>query len=95
MSPEQLQAYITSEADTVKVPYLVITGIFLFCCRADFICPPFLRFSRHERKEASTDSRKGLNRILDYPLHLIKGVMAQFLLCRGAGGSGEVSSFAS
>ena len=29
MSPQQLQAYITSEANMVKVPYLVITGIFL------------------------------------------------------------------
>jgi FHS family L-fucose permease-like MFS transporter len=29
MAPEQLQAYRATEANTVKVPYLVITGLFL------------------------------------------------------------------
>ena len=76
MSPEQLQAYITSEADTVKVPYLVITGIFLFVAALIYFAH-LPEVQPHERDEASTDSRKGLNRILDYP-HLIKGVIAQF-----------------
>src|SRR5712664_3290194 len=30
MTPDQLMAYSTSEANMVKVPYLIITGIFLF-----------------------------------------------------------------
>src|SRR5258707_1710670 len=30
MSPAQLQAYVASETNLVKVPYLAITGIFLF-----------------------------------------------------------------
>ena len=76
MSPQRLQAYITSEADTVKVPYLVITGIFLFVAALIYFAH-LPEVQPHEREEASTDPRKGLNRILDYP-HLIKGVIAQF-----------------
>jgi FHS family L-fucose permease-like MFS transporter len=76
MSPQQLQAYITSEADTVKVPYLVITGIFLFVAALIYFSH-LPEVQPHEREEASTDSAKGLNSTLDYP-HLIKGVIAQF-----------------
>ncbi len=56
MSPEQLQAYITSEADTVKVPYLVITGIFLFVAALIYFAH-LPEVQPHEREEASTDSR--------------------------------------
>ena len=34
--PAQLLAYRVSEANMVKMPYLVITGDFLVCCAADF-----------------------------------------------------------
>jgi len=76
MSPQQLEAYITSEADTVKVPYLVITGIFLFVAALIYFAH-LPEVQPQESEEASADSRKGLNGILDYP-HLIKGVIAQF-----------------
>jgi len=76
MNPQQLQAYVTSEADAVKVPYLVITAIFLFVATLIYFAhlpevqPP-------EREQLSGDSGKDLKSILAYP-HLIKGVIAQF-----------------
>src|SRR5712672_528072 len=76
MSPQQLQAYITSEANTVKVPYLIITGIFLFVAALIYFAH-LPEVQPHETDKASSDSGKGLNSILAYP-HLIKGIIAQF-----------------
>jgi MFS transporter, FHS family, L-fucose permease len=74
MSPAQLLAYRTSEANMVKVPYLVITGIFL--CVAVLI-----HFSQlpeiHESRESDEPSSARLSGIWTHA-HLVKGVIAQF-----------------
>jgi MFS transporter, FHS family, L-fucose permease len=76
MSPAQLQAYITSEANMVKVPYLVITGIFLLVALLIYLA--HLPEVQPQMKEyANTDATKGGKRVLAYR-HLIKGVIAQF-----------------
>jgi MFS transporter, FHS family, L-fucose permease len=76
MSAQELQAYVTSEANAVKVPYLVITAIFLLVA--------VMIYSAHlpevqlkDSADASSDPGKGLKSVLAYP-HLIKGVIAQF-----------------
>jgi FHS family L-fucose permease-like MFS transporter len=76
MSPQELQAYITSEANAVKVPYLVITAIFLLV--AVMIYSANLPEVQPEDNAATGGaSGKGLQSVLAYP-HLIKGVIAQF-----------------
>lgn len=76
MSPQQLQAYIISEADMVKVPYLVITGIFLLVAALVYFAH-LPEIQSHENKDGKGDPGKGLKSILAHP-HLTKGVMAQF-----------------
>ncbi len=76
MSPQQLQAYITSEANMVKVPYLVITGIFLLVAVMIYLAH-LPEVQPHEKDDAVGDSRKSLSSIFSHP-HLIKGVVAQF-----------------
>lgn len=75
MSPAQLLAYRTSEANMVKVPYLVITCVFLFVALLIF----FTRLP--EIQEASAPgqqaARANLRGTFTFP-HLIKGVLAQF-----------------
>ena len=76
MSPQQVQAYITSEANTVKVPYLVITGIFLLVAALIYFAH-LPEVQPQEKAEASDDSPKGLSSIFTHS-HLVKGVVAQF-----------------
>ncbi len=76
MSPQQLQAYITSEANMVKVPYLVITGIFLLVAVMIYLAH-LPEVQPHQKDDAVGDSRKSLSSIFSHP-HLIKGVVAQF-----------------
>ena len=76
MSPQQVQAYIASEANTVKVPYLVIAGIFLLVAALIYFAH-LPEVQPHEKDEASDDSPKGLSSILAHR-HLVKGVVAQF-----------------
>src|SRR5712692_11539489 len=76
MSPQQVQAYITSEANTVKVPYLVITGIFLLVAVMIYLAD-LPEVQPHEKDDENGTSTKGLNSVFAHP-HLIKGVVAQF-----------------
>jgi FHS family L-fucose permease-like MFS transporter len=76
MSPQQVQAYITSEANMVRVPYLVITSIFLLV--AALISLAHLpEAAARETVEAGEGTSKGFRDVLAHP-HLIKGVIAQF-----------------
>jgi FHS family L-fucose permease-like MFS transporter len=76
MSPANLLAYRVSEANMVKTPYLVITGIFLFI--AVLIALTRLPEISESRDAASTqDHKANLMGTLAFP-HLIKGVLAQF-----------------
>src|SRR4029077_13977407 len=76
MSPQRVQAYITSEANTVKVPYLVITGIFLLVAALIYLAH-LPEVQPHERDDANGNSPKRLSSVFTHS-HLIKGVVAQF-----------------
>ncbi|HMH01002.1 MAG TPA: L-fucose:H+ symporter permease, partial [Terriglobales bacterium] len=73
MSPEQLQAYQIAEANTVKGPYLVISGIFLLVAALIY----FSRLPEISEKHAEANGHPSLRGILRYR-HLVKGVVAQF-----------------
>jgi MFS transporter, FHS family, L-fucose permease len=77
MSPAQLKAYQVAEADTVKMPYLVIAGLFLGV--AALIFSSHLPEVREEdgEEDASGATAKGLRGLWPYK-HLLKGVWAQF-----------------
>jgi FHS family L-fucose permease-like MFS transporter len=76
MAPEQLQAYRVSEANMVKVPYLMIAGLFLGVA-------VLIYFSKlPEIKEAGEEgepeaAEKGIRGTWAHQ-HLAKGVIAQF-----------------
>ncbi|MFZ0733080.1 MAG: L-fucose:H+ symporter permease [Candidatus Sulfotelmatobacter sp.] len=72
MSPAQLLNYRASEANMVKTPYLVITGIFLFIALLIFLTKlPEIHESAVKSPEAD------LAGTLSHR-HLVKGVLAQF-----------------
>ncbi len=76
MTPEQVLAYRVAEANMVKVPYLIIAGIFLFVAA-------LIYFSKlpEIKEDAATDQAldvPGDRRGLWAHSHLIKGVLAQF-----------------
>jgi len=73
MSPEQLQAYQIAEANTVKGPYLVISGIFLLVAVLIY----FSRLPEISEKHAEANGHPSLRGIFRYR-HLVKGVVAQF-----------------
>ena len=75
MSSEQLMAYRMSEANMVKIPYLVITGIFLaVAVLIHFSNLPEVRPSKDaERRNAPTS----LKEIWSWT-HFVQGVLAQF-----------------
>jgi FHS family L-fucose permease-like MFS transporter len=75
MSQQQLEAYRGQEASMVRVPYLVITGIFLLVAALIY----FSRLPEVGSKESDSGNKAetGLSNILAHP-HLIKGVVAQF-----------------
>jgi MFS transporter, FHS family, L-fucose permease len=75
MSPSQLLNYRISEANMVKTPYLVITGIFLLIAALIFFTK--LPEIQESREVASADTRAKLTGALAFP-HLLKGVAAQF-----------------
>ena len=74
MSPEQFQAYQVAEADTVKVPYLVISGLFLTVAALIYFSK--LPEITQQAKNAESTARE-LRGLLKYG-HLLKGVAAQF-----------------
>jgi MFS transporter, FHS family, L-fucose permease len=76
MSPAQLLQYRVSEANMVKTPYLVITGVFLFVALLVFLTK-LPEIGDSEESEGGPADAK-LSGTLAFP-HLIKGVMAQFL----------------
>jgi FHS family L-fucose permease-like MFS transporter len=79
MSSQQLAAYRGHEASMVKVPYLVITGIFLLVAGLIYFAhlPEVTSEAEVTSEKRSDANGKGLNALLAHP-HLIKGVIAQF-----------------
>lgn len=76
MTPEQLRAYEFAEASTVKMPYLVIAGLFLMVAALIFFS--HLPEVREEEADRGAPSEAvGLRGLLPYK-HLLKGVAAQF-----------------
>jgi len=76
MSPQEVQAYIASEANLVKVPYIVITAIFLLVAALIYFAhlPEVAARQTSDNEEGES---KGLREIVSHS-HLIKGVIAQF-----------------
>ena len=76
MVPSQIEAYRTSVISTVKVPYLVIAGIFVAVAAMIFLAhlPEIGERSVGPKKASTTGELKA---ILRYG-HLVKGVVAQF-----------------
>jgi len=75
MSVAQVQAYRAEQASTVKLPYLLIAGIFLLVAAAIYFThlPDVV-----EEADGSTRAQAApTGPILSYP-HLVKGVLAQF-----------------
>jgi len=76
MSPVQSQAYQAMEANTVRMPYLVITGVFLAVATLIFFSNlPELR--EEDGGENLAAGETGLRGLRPYK-HLFKGVLAQF-----------------
>src|SRR6201997_726431 len=74
MSPSQLLSYRISEANMVKTPYMVITGIFLLIAILIFFTKlPEIK----ESTEGATERNAKASGTLAFP-HLLKGVVAQF-----------------
>jgi MFS transporter, FHS family, L-fucose permease len=73
MTPAQLQAYQVAEANTVKMPYLVITGLFLAVAALIF----FAHLPEVNEQDDNESRDTGLRGLLPYK-HLLKGVVAQF-----------------
>lgn len=76
MSAQQVQSYITSEANMVRVPYLVITAIFLLVAALIYFAH-LPEVDTRQTGEANEGKSKGLSHLLAHP-HLVKGVIAQF-----------------
>lgn len=76
MSTHQLSSYRAQEAGMVRIPYLVITGIFLLV--AGLIYYAHLpEVAAPEDKKENNALDKGFKSLLAHP-HLAKGVIAQF-----------------
>ncbi len=76
MSAQEVQSYITSEANMVKVPYLVITAIFLMVAALIYFAH-LPEVNARGIGEADEPASKSLGQVFAHP-HLIKGVIAQF-----------------
>jgi FHS family L-fucose permease-like MFS transporter len=76
MNAQQLQSYIASEMNTVRVPYLVVTAIFLavaaliYFAHLPEVHAPASAFGK-------TSEGNGKDRVLSHR-HLLRGVLAQF-----------------
>ena len=76
MSALEVQSYITSEANMVKMPYLVITSVFLLVAALIyFVHLP--EVDARQAGDAKEETSMGLGQVMAHP-HLIKGVLAQF-----------------
>ena len=78
MSPAQLQAYSASLAARVKMPYLAITGVFLFVFLLIFFAKLPEVQPKIEEEEREIEGPKGELSGLFAHKHLVKGVLAQF-----------------
>lgn len=76
MSPAQLHAYQVAEASTVRVPYLVITGLFLAVAVLIFFSN-LPEIGEETGDEEISVPAYGLRGLWPYK-HLLKGVLAQF-----------------
>jgi len=77
LSPAQLQSYLAAQVDTVRVPYLVIAGIFLAV--AVLIYFTHLPEVREQADPGETgDAPLGWSKVISHG-HLLRGVLAQFL----------------
>lgn len=77
MSPEQVNAYRALEASMVRIPYLVIAGVFIGVALMIYFAKlPEVPAAGTTGEVAETDAR--LPDILSYG-HLVKGVIAQFV----------------
>jgi FHS family L-fucose permease-like MFS transporter len=76
MSPEQFRAFQLSEASTVKLPYVVITGLLLLVAAITYFShlPEVLESSTAEPAPAWGEFRQALRY-----RHLVSGTIAQFL----------------
>jgi MFS transporter, FHS family, L-fucose permease len=76
MSPEQFRAFQLSEAGTVKMPYLVITGLLLLVAAITYFShlPEVRESSTAEPAPARGEFRQALRH-----RHLVSGTIAQFL----------------
>jgi FHS family L-fucose permease-like MFS transporter len=76
MSSAQLQAYRAAEASTVKVPYLVIAGVFLTVAAMIYFAhlPEIQEQNGEQEPESLASGLRGISR----HGHLVKGVLAQF-----------------
>jgi FHS family L-fucose permease-like MFS transporter len=77
MSPEQFRAFQLSEASTVKIPYLVITGLLLLVAAITYFS--HLPEVREESTEVDASPAKGKLRQALRQRHLVLGTIAQFL----------------
>ncbi len=77
MSPEQFRAFQLSEASTVKIPYLVITGLLLLVAAITYFS--HLPEVREESTEVDASAAKGDLRQALRQRHLVLGTIAQFL----------------
>jgi FHS family L-fucose permease-like MFS transporter len=87
ISADQLQTYRLAEANTVKIPYLVIALVFLLVALLIYLTDlPEIR----ERKEAGEPraESKGLRGALSHP-HLVRGIVALFFYCGAQVGVGS------
>src|SRR6516225_9359937 len=78
MTPQQLAAYRAQEAGMVRMPYLVITGIFLLVTALIYFSRlPEVAPTGTVTQNQGSGGERGLKSVLAHP-HLIKGVIAQF-----------------
>jgi MFS transporter, FHS family, L-fucose permease len=79
MRPERLRAYSAALAARVKLPYLAITGVFLFVFALIFFARLPDVSPRIEQGERKNEAKGGELAALLAHKHLVKGVLAQFL----------------
>ena len=75
LSPDQLSAYQTAQAATVRIPYLVIAGVFLAVAVLIYIT--HLPEVRGETEHSENDDARSWGKVLSHR-HLVRGVIAQF-----------------
>src|SRR5467141_320285 len=76
LTPAQLRAYEVGEAATVKLPYLVIAGLFLAVAALIFFAQ-LPEVHEEDGGEGAPNAATGLRGLWPYK-HLLKGVLAQF-----------------